>query len=131
MIEKATTSEGFQTTYALKGLLWAILITIILGIISALLLQYTSLSESLLSGFSSFIFFISMFSGSIIAAYSAQSKGLLYGTAVSLSYFILALLGGLILDSSLLSFAFILKRCGLTACSGLLGGIIGIGLVTK
>lgn len=129
--EKIISSEKFQVTYALKGLLWSIFITIILAIISALLLQYTALSENLLSGFSTFIFFISMFIGSTIAAYNAQGKGLLYGLAVSIAYFLLTLLGGLLLDSALLSWGFILKRFGLTACAGLLGGVIGVGLVNK
>jgi hypothetical protein len=31
----------------------------------------------------------------------------------------------------LLSFPFILKRFGLAACAGILGGVIGVGLVSK
>jgi putative membrane protein (TIGR04086 family) len=126
-----STTEDFRLSYALKGFLWSIAITVILAIFSALLLQYTGLSESLLSGFAAFIFFISTFIGSTIAAYTAQGKGLLYGATVSLSYFLLTLLGGLLLDISLLSFAFILKRFGLAACAGILGGVIGVGLVSK
>lgn len=131
MTEKITSPEDFQISCALKGLLWSFIITIVLAIISGLLLQYSPLSENLLSGFSTFIFFISMFLGSTIAARAAERKGLQYGTAVSLTYFILTLIIGLLLDSSLITFNFILKRTALTASSALLGGIIGVGLVTK
>lgn len=129
--QNTTSAEEFRISIALKGLLWSVSITVILAIISALLLQYTALSEKLLSGFAAFIFFISTFIGSTIAAYNAQGKGLLYGATVSLSYFLLTLLGGLLLDISLLSFSFILKRFGLAACAGILGGVIGVGLVSK
>jgi putative membrane protein (TIGR04086 family) len=129
--QNSVSAEEFRISYALKGLLWAVSITVVLAVISALLLQYTALSESLLSGFATFIFFISMFIGSTIAAYTAQGKGLLYGATVSLTYFLLTLLGGLLLDISLLSFPFILKRFGMAACAGILGGIIGVGLVSK
>ncbi|HHZ16625.1 MAG TPA: TIGR04086 family membrane protein [Peptococcaceae bacterium] len=129
--EKIHASEDFQVSYVFKGLLWSITLTIVLAIISALLLQYTALSENLLSGFATFIFFVSMFIGATMAAYSAQGKGLLYGLAVSMSYFLLTIIGGLILDSSIFTLAFVVKRLGLTACAGVLGGIIGVGLVSK
>ena len=59
--QNSVSAEEFSISYALKGLLWAVSITVVLAVISALLLQYTALSESLLSGFATFIFFISMF----------------------------------------------------------------------
>ena len=54
-------------------------------------------------------FFVSMFIGATMAAYSAQGKGLLYGLAVSMSYFLLTIIGGLILDSSIFTLAFVVK----------------------
>ncbi len=131
MVENLSSPEDFQISCVLKGIFWSLSITIVLAIISGLLLQYSPLSENLLSGFSTFVFFISMFLGSTIAARTAERKGLQYGTAVSFTYFILTLIIGLLLDSSLITFSFILKRTALTAFSALLGGIIGVGLVAK
>jgi putative membrane protein (TIGR04086 family) len=130
MTEKLPSLESLQISYVFKGLLSSIIITIILSIIFSLLLQYTPLSESLLSGFSTFVFFISMFLGSTIAAHTAGHKGLLYSTTVSFSYFLLILCFCLCLDSSLLTFPLILKKIVSTIVSSFLGGIIGIGLIS-
>lgn len=130
MSEKLLSLENFQISCVFKGLLWSILITIVLSVIFGLLLQYTPLSESLLAGFSTFVFFISMFLGSTIAAYNAGHKGLLYSATVSFAYFFLTLLLCLFLDSSLLTFFLILKKTIFTIVSSLLGGIIGIGLIS-
>ncbi|MGI6587711.1 MAG: TIGR04086 family membrane protein [Peptococcia bacterium] len=130
MTEKLPSLESFQVSSFLKGLLWSITITIILSILFGLFLQYTPLSESLLPGISTFIFFISMFLGSTIAAYTAGHKGLLYSTAVSFTYFFLTLLICFFPASSLLTFSLLLKKTIITITSSLLGGIIGIGLIS-
>jgi len=130
MSEKISSWEGIQFSCVSKGLLWSIIITFFLGFFCSLLLQYTRLSESLLSGFATFIFFISMFLGSTIAAYQAGHKGLFYSTMASFSYFLLMLMLCLLLDFSLLSFSLLWKKTLLTIASGLLGGIIGIGLIS-
>lgn len=130
MNENLTTLEGIQVSCIFKGLFWSLIITFILSIFFSILLQYTSFSESLMSGFSTFIFFISMFLGSTLAAFSAGHKGLLYSTTVSFTYFFLILLLGLFCSFSAISLALILKKGLLTIASSLLGGIIGIGLIS-
>ncbi len=130
MNEKIPSLQGIQYSCIFKGLLCSIFIMIFLGIFFSLLLQYTPLSENLLSAFSTFIFFISMFLGSTIAAYDAGHKGLLYSATVSFSFFFLLLFLGLFLNSTLITFPLIMKRTLLTVASSFLGGLIGIGLVT-
>ena len=129
MSEKIPLLHSFQYSCIFKGLLWSILITIFLGIFLSMLLQYTPLSENLMSAFSTFIFFISIFLGSTIAAHNAGHKGLLYSASVSFSYFFLILFLGLFLNPSLLTFSIIFKKALLTVASSILGGIIGIGLI--
>ncbi|MCR4442733.1 MAG: TIGR04086 family membrane protein [Peptococcaceae bacterium] len=123
--------EGFQITSVVKGLSWALVITIFLGITISLLLQFTSLSETLLQNFSAFIFFISMFFGATVGARSAGSKGLLHGLCVSALYLVLVLLTGLIWSPETFTFAGLLKRTGFAVLAGILGGFTGIGLAAK
>lgn len=120
--------DGLQINTVVRGLIWALVITIILGILFSLLLQYTTLSEGMLSSYSTFIFFISMLLGSIIGARAAGSKGLLHGLVISLCYWGLTLAIGVIWNPGTISLVFLMKRLGFTAAAGILGGVIGIGL---
>lgn len=130
MTQNSPKAEGWQISCVCKGLLCSVLITIVFSLIFGLLLQYTPLSESFLPSISTFIFFISMFLGSTIAAYTAGHKGLLYSTTVSFTYFLLTLFFCFFPAPSLLTFSLLLKKTMLTITSSILGGIIGIGLIT-
>lgn len=123
--------EGYQINSVIRGLIWALVVTIILGVLISLLLQYTSLSENLLSSYSTFIFFISMLIGSTIGARAAGSKGLVHGLSITLFYWVLTLFIGLIWNPGALTLIFLAKRLGFTVTAGILGGIIGIGLAEK
>lgn len=123
--------EGFQLLAVIKGITWALIITIILGVILSILLQFTSLSETHLTSFATFIFFISMLLGATISARYAKCKGLYHGLAVSLAYLILTIAIGLIWIPEVFTWGLILKRTAFTIISGALGGIIGIGLATS
>lgn len=120
--------DGFQLNAIVRGLIWALVITIILGIMFSLLLQYTTLSEVMLNSYSSFIFFISMLLGATIGARAAGNKGLLHGLSISLCYWGLTLAIGVVWNPGTLSLVFLMKRLGFTAAAGSLGGVIGIGL---
>ncbi len=126
-----TPSTSLQINSIFKGVVWALIITIMLGVLLSLILQYTPLSEGLLSGFSIFIFFISMLLGALIAAHSAGCKGLFHGLSTSLLYFVLMIAAGLLCVPTAISLGFALKRFSLCLVSGVVGGIIGIGLSTK
>lgn len=130
-VQKPTYGEGFQVFCVLKGLIWALVITIILGVLVSLLLQYTPLSESLLPNFSTFIFFICMLLGATIGARSAGCKGLIHGLAVSTLYLVLILIIGLIWSPETFTLAYFLKRISYSLLAGILGGFIGVGLAAK
>jgi len=123
--------DTFKVGAVIKGLIWALVITIFLGIVISLLLQYTALSEGLLNSFSTFIFFISMFIGATIGARCAGCKGLLHGLSISLVYLILIVAIGLIWSPETFSAGLLLKRAAYSLASGLLGGIVGIGLSAR
>lgn len=131
IMHNSTSDNIFKVGAVIKGLIWALVITIFLGIVVSLLLQYTALSESLLNNFSTFIFFISMFLGSTIGARLAECKGLLHGLSVSFVYLILIVAIGLIWSPETFTTVLILKRAAYSLVSGLLGGIVGIGLSAK
>lgn len=124
-------STGLQINSVFKGVIWALIITIMLGVLLSIFLQYTPLSEVFLTGFSIFIFFISMLLGALISAHSAGCKGLFHGLSTSLVYFVLMTAAGLICVPTAISLGFAIKRFSLCLVSGVIGGIIGIGLSTK
>ena len=129
--DNSVSSEGYQISSVIRGLIWALVLTIILGVLISLLLQFTSLSESLLGSYSTFIFFISMLVGSTIGSRAAGSKGLWHGLSITLLYWLLTLIIGLIWNPGALTLIFLAKRLGLTLTAGVLGGVIGIGLSEK
>ena len=123
--------SGFQFSFVIKGFLWAFMLTVLLGIIFSMLLQFTSFTESLLSSYSSFIFFISILLGAVIGSKSAGCKGIWHGISVALLFWCFTIIISLIWSFDTLSFIFLAKRLGLTIGAGGLGGIIGIGLANQ
>ncbi|MDD2400820.1 MAG: TIGR04086 family membrane protein [Clostridia bacterium] len=128
MSENLPLSEGLQISYVWKGLRRSITITIILGIIASILFQYTPLSERLLPSLSTFVYFISMFFGATLAARTAGRKGVIYGIIVSFLYFLIILFICLFVDHSLITLALFFKKLAIATISGVLGGIIGVGM---
>ncbi len=129
--QNSVKTEGLQINCIVKGFIWSLIITIFLSILASLLLQFTSLSETLLSGFSAFIFVVSMFLGAVIGARAAGGMGLIHGLAVTLLYWALLFIISLIWGLEPFSFLHMLKRFVLSLATGIVGGIIGIGLSQK
>ena len=124
-------AEGFQISCITKGFLWSLIVTTLLSLVVSLLLQFTSLSESLLPGFSTFIFLVSMLLGAVIGSRAAGCMGLVHGVSIAMLYWLLILIISLIWGLESLAFLQILKRFALTLAAGIVGGIIGIGLSDK
>lgn len=131
MLNDFPSVEGIQTGAIVRGIIWTLILTIFLGLILSLLLHFTPLSESLLAGFSTFIFFFSMLGGASIGAWAAGSKGLLHGLIIAITYWLFTLIIGLMWSPDVFTFWLIAKRLGFSLISGALGGIIGIGLSNK
>lgn len=131
MVKLRLNFDGLQLSAIIRGFIWSLVFTIVLGIIFSLLLQYTSLSERLLSSYSTFIFFISMFFGATIGSRAAGRKGLIHGVLITFIFWLITVVIGLIWNPDVFSIFFIVKRLGLTLLAGMLGGITGIGLSGK
>jgi len=118
----------FQMKAIFRGLLWALIISVILSIVVTLLLYFTPLSETLLPAFASLIFFLSILLGSTISARIAGNRGLFHGLGVGVVFLFLTAIFGIIIATDPFSWVLFAKKIAYTIIGGALGGIIGIGL---
>ncbi len=115
----------------IKGSASAIIVTIILLIIFALLLAYTSMPESIITPVIIGTCGVSVIIGSIISSKSIKKQGLINGGIVGLIYILVIYLlssiiqgdFGIDLNSIIMTLAAVI--------SGALGGIIGVNLKRK
>lgn len=120
-----------NTIRIMKGSLFAILVSLILLLIFALLLTYTELSEDTITPVVITIVGISILVGSGISTRSIKKNGLLNGGFVGLIYiFILYLASSLgIIGFSPTVYSLILLGVGVL--TGMVGGIIGVNINRK
>lgn len=114
-----------------KGDAIAIIFSIIVLTIFAILLTYTNIPESTITPVVLTITGVSILIGSTISTRKIKKNGLLYGGAVGLIYIILLYVASSISISgfSLSSGSFIMLVVG--AITGMIGGIIGVNLNKK
>ncbi|MDK2822956.1 MAG: hypothetical protein PWQ67_1824 [Clostridia bacterium] len=120
--------EYIKLNSIIKGLIWALFISVILSILITFLLHFTSISETLLPSFASLIFFLSILLGSTISAKSAGNRGLFHGLGVGILYLFFSIIFGIIVSTDPFSWVLFTKKIAYTLLGGALGGIIGIGL---
>ena len=115
----------------LKGSIFAIILSLILLLIYAMLLTYTELSESTMVPVIITITGISILIGSTISTIKIRKNGLLNGSLVGLIYVItLYLASSICLTGFLLTLnSFIMLIVGVV--TGMIGGIIGVNLNKK
>ena len=115
----------------LKGSIFAIILSLILLLIYAMLLTYTELSESTMVPVIITITGISILIGSTISTIKIRKNGLLNGSLVGLIYVIaLYLASSICLTGFLLTpNSFIMLIVGVV--TGMIGGIIGVNLNKK
>lgn len=114
-----------------KGDAIAIIFSIIVLTIFAILLTYTNIPESTITPVVLTITGVSILIGSTISTRKIKKNGLLYGGTVGLIYIILLYITSSISISgfSLSSGSFIMLAVG--AITGMIGGIIGVNLNKK
>lgn len=114
-----------------KGDAIAIIFSIIVLTIFAILLTYTNIPESTITPVVLTITGVSILIGSTISTRKIKKNGLLYGGAVGLIYILLLYVASSISISgfSLSSGSFIMLAVG--AITGMIGGIIGVNLNKK
>lgn len=115
----------------LKGSAFAIVLSIIMLFIFALLLTYTNISESTIMPVTLTITGISILIGSTISTRKIKKNGLVNGGIVGLIYIIILYLSSSLCLSgfSLSSNSFIMLAVGVI--TGIIGGIIGVNLNKK
>lgn len=115
----------------IKGCVFAIILSIILLTIYALILTYTTLSESTITPVVLTITGVSVLAGSTISSRKIKKNGLIYGGTVGLIYIlILYLASSLCLTGFSLSVnSFIMLAVGVV--TGIIGGIIGVNMSAR
>ncbi len=120
-----------NTIRILKGSILAIVLSLILLLIFAMLLAYTSLSETTMVPVVTVIAGISIFIGSTISTIKIRKNGLLNGSLVGLIYILLLYLCSSIYFASFsININSIIIICASVIC-GMIGGIIGVNLNKK
>lgn len=117
-----------QFSAELKGLGVAVGLGIILSILSAALVYFTGLAETILNPLSKLVLVISVLTGGCVVSKAHGNRGLVRGVSLGIMFFILMLIITLIASSGhiyLKGFLYTLTAC---IVSGGLGGILGIGL---
>lgn len=109
--------------YAL-GVAWAMALLGAATIILTLVMLFSSVSEAILPATGRILRIAAVFIGSIIAAKHAGSKGLFYGTAIALTLLIIFTVLGTIWQMHGFSWVGAVS----ILLSGILGGMVGIGL---
>jgi len=128
-LKKETTSyPPLNLNAVFKGLLAAIITTILGSAVSGVVYHVTTLSEQTLPLASSGLFYFSIFTGSVFAAREAGCKGLVHGIGVALLFVLFGwLLANLFLNAKA-AFLVVLQKTIISLVTGALGGVLGVGL---
>lgn len=115
----------------LKGLGKGLLLSLIICLLSAPIIYFTGIKETVLPTLGNLIIAVGVFWCGCYVSKSYGSKGLVRGMSMGLTFFILMLVATFIFNSSLIDFKNFLYTLCLCLVSGSLGGILGIGLSDK
>ncbi len=111
-----------------KGSIISVLISLILLLITAVILTYTNVSESVIPGAIIIISALSILIGSILSSMNIKKNGLLNGLLVGLIYMVVIYL---ISSITITGFSINIKTIIMLVSSGLagiVGGIIGVNI---
>lgn len=103
-------------------------LSLILCLLSATIIYFTSLSEELLACVGKIILIVAVFWGGCYVSKAHGSKGLVRGISMGIVFFILMLAATLICNAALISLKTFFYTLFICIASGAVGGILGIGL---
>lgn len=112
----------------LKGILFAVLITVLAFLLFSLLLAYTGLGESTIPIISVIVKILGALISGVFAVNKTEKKGFLSGIVSGSVYGIVVLLIAVLADGGTLNWSRMLVGFVVSALSGALGGILGINL---
>lgn len=107
-----------------KTLVWSLL----LCLVTAMVVYFSGIRETLLPTLGKLILIITVFSAGCAVSRQYGSKGLVRGMTIGVAFFILMLIGTIGFYPDLISFKSFLSTLAITVTAGGLGGILGIGL---
>jgi putative membrane protein (TIGR04086 family) len=112
----------------LRGLARILLVSIVLCLVSAIIVYYSGLRETLLAPLGKLILIISIFFGGCYVSKTYGSKGLVRGMSTGTMFFLLILIATLVFNPAVVSLKTFFYTLIICIVSGGLGGILGIGL---
>lgn len=121
-------AKRFDYKYLVKGLTMCLILTVIALIVLALILKFTSLSESKLPMFNNLIIIISVAIGSIYASGKSKENGWLIGALIGLIYYIFILILNILFIKDVSFTLLIIPKLVMSTFAGVIGGIIGINI---
>ncbi|OPX86263.1 MAG: hypothetical protein A4E53_03173 [Pelotomaculum sp. PtaB.Bin104] len=117
----------FNFGAAIKGILFALVLSLVLSTGAGLIYHFTSLAEHTLTWSAGIILASSTFCGAFSTGRQAGCKGLYHGLAVGIAFFVIVWIAAALFLPGQAGISLIVKLL-LTALGGALGGIIGVGL---
>ncbi len=118
-----------NTMRIVKGSVMAIIVSLILLVIFALLLTYTSIQENTIAPVIIIISAISILLGSSISTLKIKKNGLLNGGLVGFTYIITMYLLSSITGSGFSINVYSIIMMSVCIITGMIGGIIGVNLI--
>lgn len=115
-------------TRIVKGSITAILLTLLLLLIFAILLTYTSLQENIIKPVIIVISGISILLGSSISTLKIKKNGILNGSLVGLVYIVTIYLISSIIGTGFALNLYSIIMIVISILAGMIGGIIGVNL---
>lgn len=123
---KSSNNENYILSLA-KGIAFSYILTFVLIILLAVVMTYTSLSESVIPVINSIIMILSISVGAIYMSLKISSKGWLNGSVIGIVYIILAILISSIFGSIVFNVYLVMKVL-VALVTGAVGGMIGVNL---
>lgn len=120
--------KNFDFKYLGKGLIVCLILTVTALIILALILKFTSLSESKLPMFNNLIVIISVAIGALYASGKTKENGWFIGAFIGLIYYLFILILNLIFIKDVSLSLLVIPKLLMSIFSGAIGGIIGINI---
>ncbi|RJE46726.1 MULTISPECIES: TIGR04086 family membrane protein [unclassified Dehalobacter] len=117
-------SKPFQLSLVTKGIALSIIISFLLTVVLSLVYFFTSVQESVL--YSLLTAGIGVFIASFYIAYQSGARGLLYGLAIGIGFFVVTILIYYIFYTGNPSWKILLEKVLISPISGAIGGSIGV-----
>lgn len=111
-----------------KGLGRGLLVSLVLTLLTAVIVYYSGIEETVLPLMGNIILIISVFWAGCYVSRQYGSKGLVRGITMGLTWFVLILIATYAFNPSQIGLVTFLQSLAICIISGALGGIVGIGL---